>query len=53
MITKNMRIIDIIEKHPQTLPIFGQFRMACLGCGRDLFDTVEKKQLHKELMLMN
>lgn len=43
MITKDMRIIDIVGKHPQTLPIFGQFRMACLSCGRDFFETVADK----------
>lgn len=40
MITKDMLIKDIVEKYPQTLPVFGQFRMGCLGCSGALFETV-------------
>jgi hypothetical protein len=27
LITKDMLIKDIVDKYPQTLPIFGQFQM--------------------------
>lgn len=45
MITKDMIIKDIVEKYPQTLPIFGQFQMGCLGCSGALFETLEQGAL--------
>ncbi len=42
MITKDMIIRDIVEKYPQTLPVFGQFQMGCLGCSGALFETLEQ-----------
>lgn len=42
MISRNMIIKDIVEKYPQTLPVFGQFNMGCLGCSGALFETLEQ-----------
>lgn len=42
MITKDMIIKDIVEKYPQTFPVFGQFGMGCLGCSGALFETLEQ-----------
>jgi len=42
LITKDMIIKDIVEKYPQTLPVFGQFQMGCLGCSGALFETLEQ-----------
>lgn len=42
MISKDMIIKDIVEKYPQTLPVFGQFQMGCLGCSGALFETLEQ-----------
>lgn len=45
MISKDMIIKDIVEKHPETLPVFGQFQMGCLGCSGALFETLEQGAL--------
>lgn len=42
MITRDMVIQEIVVKYPQTLPIFGQFNMGCLGCSGALFETLEQ-----------
>ncbi len=42
VITKEMIIKDVVEKYPQTLHVFGQFNMGCLGCSGALFETVEQ-----------
>lgn len=42
MISKDMVIKDIVEKYPQTLAVFGQFQMGCLGCSGALFETLEQ-----------
>lgn len=42
MVTKDMIIKDIVDKYPQTLPVFGQFGMGCLGCSGALFETLEQ-----------
>ncbi len=42
MITKDMIIKDIVEKYPETLNVFGQFNMGCLGCSGALFETLEQ-----------
>jgi len=42
VITKDMIIKDIVEKYPETLNVFGQFNMGCLGCSGALFETLEQ-----------
>jgi hybrid cluster-associated redox disulfide protein len=37
-----MIIKDIVEKYPETLNVFGQFNMGCLGCSGALFETLEQ-----------
>ncbi|AZR72730.1 disulfide oxidoreductase [Anoxybacter fermentans] len=31
-ITKEMTIAEVLRKYPETIPIFQQFGMHCLGC---------------------
>ncbi len=45
MVTKDMIIKDIVDKYPQTLPVFGQFGMGCLGCSGALFESLEQGAL--------
>ncbi|WP_366942878.1 DUF1858 domain-containing protein [Syntrophomonas sp.] len=45
LITKDMVIQEIVTKYPQTLPVFGQFNMGCLGCSGALFETLEQGAL--------
>jgi len=45
MVTKDMIIKDIVDKYPQTLPVFGQFGMGWLGCSGALFESLEQGAL--------
>jgi hybrid cluster-associated redox disulfide protein len=36
----NMSVAELLERHPETIPIFMQFRMACVGCDIAAFETV-------------
>jgi len=36
-----MSIKDMAEKYPETLPVFGEFRMGYLGCSGALFESIE------------
>lgn len=31
-ITENMNIREVIEKYPQTVPVFAKHNMGCIGC---------------------
>ena len=31
-ITKEMNIREVIEKHPEVIPIFHKYNMGCIGC---------------------
>ena len=42
MITKDMGIMDIVSKYPQTTPVFQSFGMACLGCMAARFENLEQ-----------
>lgn len=45
MITKEMSIIDIVEKHPQTVEIFQNYGMGCIGCMASRFENLEQGAL--------
>ena len=32
MITKDMSITDIIQNHPETIPVFQKYNLGCIGC---------------------
>lgn len=40
-ITKDMGIMDIVQQYPETLPVFGQFGMGCVGCAAARFENLE------------
>ena len=40
-ITKEMSIIDIVQQYPETLEVFGQFGMGCIGCAAARFENLE------------
>ena len=42
MITKEMSIGDIVEKYPDTVRVFKDFGMGCLGCAIAHFETLEE-----------
>lgn len=41
MITRDMFIADILQKYPQTLPVFKQFKLDCYECQIADLETLE------------
>ena len=42
MITKEMGIIEIVQKYPQTVEVFRNYGMGCLGCAAARFENVSQ-----------
>ena len=42
IITKDMGIIDVVEKWPVTANVFMEFGMGCLGCAAARFENIEQ-----------
>lgn len=40
-VTKDMGIMDIVTKHPETLEVFAQYNMGCIGCAAARFENLE------------
>ena len=40
-ITKDMGIMDIVTSHPETMEIFAEFGMGCIGCAAAHFENLE------------
>ncbi|GFR35208.1 DUF1858 domain-containing protein [Thermobrachium celere] len=45
MITKDMGIIEIVNKYPETADVFFKYGMHCLGCMAARFETLEQGAL--------
>jgi hybrid cluster-associated redox disulfide protein len=41
MITKDTRIIDVLQQNPQTAEIFEKLGMGCIGCMGITMETIE------------
>ena len=41
-ITKDMGIIEIVEKWPDTARVLMEFGMGCLGCVASQYETIEQ-----------
>ncbi|MDX9872386.1 MAG: DUF1858 domain-containing protein [Clostridia bacterium] len=41
-INKEMSIMEIVNKYPQTVPIFIEHGMGCLGCAAARFENLEQ-----------
>ncbi|MBL7147565.1 MAG: DUF1858 domain-containing protein [Nanoarchaeota archaeon] len=41
-ITKNMKLGDVISKHPKTIEIFLKNGLHCVGCHVASFETIEQ-----------
>ena len=39
-ITENMNIKEIIEKHPEIIPVFQKYNMGCIGCIAASFEKI-------------
>ena len=45
MITKEMGIIEIVEKYPVTVEVFQSYGMGCIGCMAARFENLEQGAL--------
>lgn len=45
IITKQMSIIEIVQKYPQTMEVFRNYGMGCLGCSAARFENLEQGAL--------
>lgn len=41
-ITKDMGIMEVVEKWPQAVPVLMQFGMGCIGCAAAHFENIEE-----------
>lgn len=41
-ITKEMSIVDVVSKNPQTAAVFSAHGMGCLGCAAARFENIEQ-----------
>jgi len=41
-ITKDMSIVEVVQKYPKTAEVFMQFGMGCLGCAAARFENIEQ-----------
>ncbi len=41
-ITKEMSIVDVVQKYPQTVQVFRNYGMGCLGCAAARFENIEQ-----------
>ena len=42
MLTKNMPIGEVVEKHPETIPVFLHHGLMCFGCAIARFEDIEQ-----------
>lgn len=40
-VTKDMSIIDIVQKFPQSLEVFAKYGLGCVGCAAAKFENLE------------
>ena len=40
-VTKDMNIIEIAQKHPESIEIFHKYGLGCLGCAAARFENLE------------
>ncbi|MFZ5942921.1 MAG: DUF1858 domain-containing protein [Bacillota bacterium] len=41
-ITKDMSIVEAVQKYPQVAEVFMKFGMGCLGCAAARFENIEQ-----------
>ncbi len=42
MITKEMSITEVVQKYPESIDIFMQHGMGCVGCAAARFENIEQ-----------
>ncbi len=40
-ITEDMNIKEVIDKYPQTIPVFAKYNMGCIGCMAASFEKLK------------
>lgn len=41
LVTKEMNILEIAQKHPESVEIFHKYGLGCLGCAAARFENLE------------
>ncbi len=41
-ITKDMSIVEVVQQYPQTVQVFRNYGMGCLGCAAARFENIEQ-----------
>lgn len=41
LVTKEMNILDIVQKYPQSLEVFAKYGLGCIGCAAARFENLE------------
>ncbi|KHM51507.1 MAG: DUF1858 domain-containing protein [Anaerovibrio sp.] len=41
-ITKDMSIMEVVTKYPDTVPVFMESGMGCIGCAAAHFENIEQ-----------
>lgn len=40
-VTKEMNILEIVEKYPQSIEVFAKYGLGCIGCAAARFENLE------------
>lgn len=40
-VTKDMNILEIAQKHPESIEVFHKYGLGCLGCAAARFENLE------------
>jgi len=40
-ITKEMNILEIVQKYPESLEVFAKYGLGCIGCAAARFENLE------------
>lgn len=41
LVTKDMNIMEIAQKHPESIEVFRKYGLGCLGCAAARFENLE------------
>ncbi len=55
MVNKNITILDLVNKHPETIPVFTEYdqKFSTCICCNSLFDTLQTAAIKNNLDLEN
>ncbi|MCD6523201.1 MAG: DUF1858 domain-containing protein [Candidatus Diapherotrites archaeon] len=41
-VTKDSNLAEVVQRHPETIPVFMKYGLHCIGCAIASFETVEQ-----------